>query len=118
MIVFVFGLGIPHQKGIDMSIYKPPIVVDNKVIYKGKRYWIIELTGKDEINGFGSDFCQFIMYDKLYEAILATITKKTDGKWRASLMSHVELWYDFDHMDELIHSTPAYFESYAKACYG
>ena len=101
-----------------MSLYKPPIVGDNQVIYKGKRYWIIELTGTDEIDGFGADFCQFVMYDKLYQAILATITKKADGKYRASLMSHVELWYDFDNMNELILSTPSYYDAYEKACNG
>ena len=100
------------------SAYKPPAVGDNKVVYKGKRYWVIELTGKDEIDGFGSDFCQFVMYDKFYEAILATITKKSDGKYRASLMSHVELWYDNDSMDELIRSTPHYYDAYYKACNG
>ena len=101
-----------------MSIYKPPSIGDNKVIYKGKRYWVIELTGQDEIDGFGSDFCQFVMYDKFYQAILATITKKSDSKFRASLMSHVELWYDFDDMDELIRSTPYYADAYYKACNG
>ena len=33
--------------------YIPPEVGDNKVIYKGKRYWIVEFTGKDKIDGFG-----------------------------------------------------------------
>jgi hypothetical protein len=32
---------------------------------------------------FSSDFCQFVIYDKLYKAIFATITKKSDGKLRA-----------------------------------
>ena len=45
-----------------MPAYKPPKVGDNKVVYKGKRYWVIELTGKDEIDGFGSDFCQFVIF--------------------------------------------------------
>ena len=65
--------------------YKQPTVGDNKVVYKGKRYWVIELSGKQEIEGFGSDFCQYIMYDKLYEGILATIKKNDKGNQYLSL---------------------------------
>ena len=98
--------------------YKQPTVGDNKVVYKGKRYWVIELSGKQEIEGFGSDFCQYIMYDKLYEGILATIKKNDKGILRASLMSHVELSYDFNDMKELIQLVPAHADAYYKACGG
>ncbi len=98
--------------------YKQPTVGDNKVVYKGKRYWIIELSGKDEIEGFGSDFCQYLMYDKLYEGILATIVRDDKGTLTASLMSHVELSYDFQDMKELIRSVPLHADAYYKACGG
>ena len=98
--------------------YKKPTVGDNKVVYKGKRYWIIELSGKQEIEGFGSDFCQYIMYDKLYEGILATIKKNDKGILRASLMSHVELSYEFNDMKELIQLVPVHADAYYKACGG
>ena len=112
----ICGLISPLRK--KMSAYKPPKVGDNKVIYKGKRYWVIELTGKDQVDGFGPDFCQFVMYDKLYQATLATITTNKNGTFRASLMSHIELWYDNDTMDELIQTTPYYADAYYKACGG
>ena len=64
--------------------YIPPEVGDNKVVYKGKRYWIIEFTGKDKIDGFGRDNCQFIIYDKDYRAILAYIDFK-NGEYCAKL---------------------------------
>ena len=41
--------------------YKQPTVGDNKVFYKDKQYLDIELSGKQEIEGIGSDFCQYIM---------------------------------------------------------
>ena len=89
---------------------------DNKVVYKGKRYWIIELTGKSFLDGFGSDFCQYIMYDKLYGGIIATISRTDEGTFRASLMSHVELTYDFSQMSELIKSVPVHANEYYKIC--
>ncbi len=96
--------------------YQVPDVGDNNVIYKGKRYWVIELCGTQEIDGFGKDFCQYLMYDKLYNGILATINKSADGKYSASLMSHVELCYVFDSMKNLIQETPGYADKYYKAC--
>jgi hypothetical protein len=98
--------------------YKEPNIGDNKVVYKGKRYWVIELSGKIEIEGFGSDFCDYVMYDKLYEAILATIKRNEDGTLNASLMSHVELCYEFKEMKELTQLVPVYADAYYKACGG
>lgn len=96
--------------------YKKPDLKDNKAVYKGKRYWVVELSGKEEVDGFGADFCDYIMYDKLFEATLATIKKEPNGKLVASLMSHVDLSYEFDDMRDLIVSVPAYADAYYKDC--
>ena len=98
--------------------YKEPNIGDNRVFYKGKRYWVIELTGKDNIDGFDSKFRQFIMYDRLDAAFIATIVKTASGKFRSSLISHVELWYDFNDMPEVIRMTPGCANSYYKSCIG
>jgi len=98
--------------------YRAPTVGDNNVVYKGKRYWVIEFSGKKEIDGFGRDFCQYIMYDKLYEGIIATISKSEGGTLRASLMSHVELSYAFAEMKDLIREIPIRADAYYKACGG
>ena len=98
--------------------YKEPNIGDNSVVYKGKRYWIVELTGKDNIDGFDSEFCQFIMYDKLEMAVIATIVKMANGKFRSSLISHVELWHEFNDMPEVIRMTPSCANAYYKTCIG
>ena len=97
-------------------LYTYPDIGDNKVVYKGKRYWIIELVGKDEIDGFGRDFCDLLMYDKLYGAILATIKKNVNGKYTVSLMSHVELTYELNDLKEAAQVVPSYADAYYKAC--
>lgn len=51
--------------------YKEPSLGASKAIYKGKRYWVIELAESSEIGGFGTDECQYVMYDKLYDSVLA-----------------------------------------------
>jgi len=97
-------------------LYTYPVIGDNKAVYKGKRYWIIELVGNDEIDGFGRDFCDLLMYDKLYGAILATIKKNANGKYTASLMSHVELTYELDDLQGVAKNVPLYADAYYKAC--
>jgi hypothetical protein len=96
--------------------YKYPIIGDNKVVYKGKRYWVIEFTGKQGIEGFDKAFCQFIMYDKLEGAIIATV-KIQCGIFKASLVSHVELTYSFKDLKSLTQNVPSLFNQYCNYCY-
>ena len=98
--------------------YIYPKTGDNKVVYKGRRYWIIDLVGKDAIDGFGCEFCDLIMYDKRFGGIIATIKKNTDGSFTASLMSHVELNYELKDLTEVAQWVPIYADEYDKACGG
>ena len=97
-------------------LYTYPNIGDNKAVYKGKRYWIIELIGKDAIDSFDREFCDVIMYDKLYGATLATIKKNADGTYTVSLMSHVELTYKLDDLQDVAQNVPLYADAYYKAC--
>jgi hypothetical protein len=98
--------------------YTYPNIGDNKVIYKGKRYWIIDLIGKDTVDGFGRDFCEMLFYDKLYGAVIATINRNENGKFTASLISHVELTYELNDLTELAQLVPVYADAYSKYCGG
>ena len=98
--------------------YIPPEVGDNKVIYKGKRYWIVEFTGKDKIDGFGRENCQFIMYDKDSREILAYIDIK-NRKYFATLAWGVdEFPRIFDKVKELVESVIEMDRYYAKHYFG
>jgi hypothetical protein len=98
--------------------YIPPEIGDNKVIYKGKRYWIIEFTGKDKIDGFGRDDCQFIMYDKDCRGILAYIDIK-NGEYCASLAWGIDNYTcNFDNIKEVAKGVIDMDRYYAKHCFG
>ena len=99
--------------------YTPPNLKGNKVIYKGKRYWIFE-TNENDFEGFDKDYCDLIFYDKLYDGILALITKVESKKptWKADLLTHVEISYTFDSMETLIKSVPKLMDEYFKQCNG
>jgi hypothetical protein len=98
--------------------YEEPILGDNKVVYKGKRYWIIEFIGKFKIDEIGIDDCQFIMYDKYNRRILATIDIK-DGKYCASLAWGIDHFFrNFDTLKEVAKGVPDMNDYYAKHCFG
>jgi hypothetical protein len=98
--------------------YIPPNVGDNKVVYKGKRYWIIEFTGKDKIDGLGTDDCQFVMYDKLYQAVFAIIVMK-DEKYYASLYYGIDdVSESYDTIKDVAKYVPIMDAWYLKHCYG
>ncbi len=97
------------------SKYIRPNFGDNDVIYKGRRFWVIEMTGIDDVDGFTKNDCQFLMFDGVYGATVALIDKQLDGKYKGSLMSHVEIWYIFETLEEAIKLLPSCAESYYKS---
>jgi hypothetical protein len=98
--------------------YIPPEVGDNKIIYKGKRYWVVEFTGKDKIDGFGRDDCQFVMYDKYGNGILAYIDIK-DDEFIATLAWGIDDFKrTFKNIKELVNGVIEMDKFYAKHCFG
>jgi hypothetical protein len=98
--------------------YIPPKIGDNKVIYKGKRYWIVEFTGKDKIDGFGGDSCQFIMYDKYGNGILAYIDFKNDEFVATLAWGIDDFKRSFKNIKELVKGVIDMDKFYAKHCFG
>lgn len=98
--------------------YISPNVGDNKVVYKGKRYWIIEFTGKDKIDNLDRDVCQFVMYDKLYHGVFAMINMKGE-KYYASLCWGIDdVSASYDTIKDVAKWVPIMDAWYLKHCYG
>ena len=98
--------------------YIPPNVGDNKVVYKGKRYWIVEFTSNDKIDDLGRDDCQFVMYDKLYQAVFAIVVMK-DEKYYASLYYGIDdVSESYDTIKDVAKYVPIMDAWYLKHCYG
>lgn len=59
-----------------MSKYIPPKLQGHKVIYKGRRFWIFEVS---EEHGFEDceEFCTLVIYDKFIEAPVGFGDKET-----------------------------------------
>lgn len=98
--------------------YTPPKIGDNKVIYKGKRYWIIEFTGNDKIDGFGKDDCQYVMYDKFCDGILAYINLKNDTYFATLAWGIDDFTREFDTIKNVVQGVIEMDRFYGKHCFG
>lgn len=99
-----------------MSRYNTPDIGDHTIAYKGRRYWLIKMDGKTRFDLNDPDDSDYVMYDRLYEATIALLTVDKDGKFTASLMSHVELAYEYDTIEDAIADIPHQMNRYQKGC--
>ena len=60
------------------SNYFYPAIKDHKVLYKGKRFWIFEISSEFPYQGY-EKHCDVIVYDKSYGAEIACVRKTANG---------------------------------------
>ena len=99
-----------------MTRYSTPDIGDHSIAYKGQRYWLIKMDGKASFDLCDPEDSDYVMYDRLYSYTIALITVGKDGKFVASLMSHVELTYGYDNLEEAVADIPHQVRRYQKGC--
>lgn len=60
------------------SVYTPPVLDHHKILYKGKRYWVFEISRENPYENM-EDVCSIIVFDKLGGGIAAYCNYKEDG---------------------------------------
>lgn len=60
------------------SKYIYPDLNGHKVLYKGKRFWVFEISSEFPFNGM-EEFCQIIVYDKEYGCEIAGAENSANG---------------------------------------
>ncbi len=98
--------------------YIAPNIGDNKAVYKGVRYWIIEFTGKDKIGDFSRDNCEFIMYDKYEQRTLATIVIKNNRYYAKLAWGIDDFTKNFGTIKEVVTGVVDMNDYYARHCFG
>lgn len=74
-----------------MSKYKFPNLIDNTILYKGKRYVAIATSATDSSNN-KTECVQFIVWDGLYDAEVSNGATSADGSFIGFLsFTHVEI---------------------------
>ena len=64
--------------GSSKSNYTYPEIKDHKILYKGKRFWIFEISAEFPYEG-NQEFFDVIVYDKGYGADIAGVRKSANG---------------------------------------
>lgn len=79
-------------------MYIIPILGDNKIAYKGRRFWIVELTGQDDFEFISKDEFDYVLYDKLVGCLIATIKRLDGEKVKVFLNGYDAVTYEFDSL--------------------
>jgi hypothetical protein len=93
--------------------YIRPDIGENTLAYKGRRYWIIKSSPGGKFDFVTCDLAEYVMWDCLCSGVLA-ILKHTDCGVSSTLMSHVELTYAFDDIEQAAKVLPVYWDDYLR----
>lgn len=79
-------------------MYIIPVLGDNKIVYKGRRFWIVELSGDDDFELMSKEECDYVIYDKLVGCLIATIRRLDGERVKAFLNGYDAVTYEFDSL--------------------
>ena len=60
--------------------YISPELAGHNVLYKGKRYWVIEVDAEHPFEWMDSETAHYAVYDKFMRCIIATVEVQEDDK--------------------------------------
>jgi hypothetical protein len=96
--------------------YRRPDIGENSLAYKGRRYWVIELTPNGEFDRMDKSMGDYALWDCLFDAIIATIKLNNDGKFIGEIVAHVDCGSrEFVSLREAVGGLAAEFDWYSKA---
>jgi hypothetical protein len=68
-------------------IYTRPNLDDEKILYKGKRYWVVEVKDSNKFFGYLSKFDYFV-WDGVYDAVIGVAKLKENGSFHCETLHH------------------------------
>jgi hypothetical protein len=98
--------------------YVFPDLTGWNVVYKGRRYKVIQLEDKRSFDGWSTDDGDYLMWDGFYNGWVALIKHVEGGGFCGHLNAHVALDYHYNTMREAVGGLQVAMDSYAKACLG
>ncbi len=74
--------------------YKRPDIGNNSVAYKGRRYWLVQISEGGEFGGFKRNECDYVLYDCYLEMNIATADDVDGGTYSGEIIAHVDCGRD------------------------
>jgi len=85
-----------------MSRYKPPELNGNKVAFRGKRFWVIEIVEGRWFDLVDRDVAEFAVYDAAAGLTISWASRKQGGGFACQTWcGMVELDFDVERLEEL-----------------
>ena len=82
--------------------YHTPDLEGNRLAYKGRRFWIVEVLPGNSFLGFGQpEDADFVVYDHLYGGPLALVTRNQDEELSATTITYLESRCEASTLKEL-----------------
>ena len=71
--------------GKRMTRYNAPKLDGQKVAYKGKRFWVIEIEENQKFEWVDRDLGEYAVYDKALEAVIAIAWRNASGGFKMTV---------------------------------
>ena len=82
--------------------YSTPDLEGNRLAYKGRRFWIVEVLPGNSFQGFEPpEDGEFVVYDRYYDGPLALVKMRQDGKLLATTVTYLESRCEASTLKEL-----------------
>jgi hypothetical protein len=66
-------------------LYTRPILTDEKIVYKGRRFWVVEVKASSCFFGHFSEY-DFFVWDGLYDAVIGVAKELSNGKFKCEIV--------------------------------
>ena len=81
--------------------YTRPKLGSHQVAYKGRRYWVIEISETENFNYYSREDYQYAAWDGNGGYCYALINPTKDGKFVGQIIAHVNMkWHEFSSLEE------------------
>ena len=99
-----------------MSRYTRPDIGTNDLAYRGRRYWLVAISPDGTFEFSDISDCDYVLYDRLYGAVIALVNDIDGGRYSGNIMSHVDLGTsEFCSLPDAVDGLAAQTEWYAKS---
>ena len=95
------------------SKYIYPDLKGHNVLYKGKRFWVFEISSEFPFEGY-EEFCQVIVYDKEFGTEIASAVKNSNGYSGSLIGPQYDVEVSGETPTELLDSAIDAFRNYER----
>lgn len=97
--------------------YIRPDVTQDRIVYKGRRFWIVRTDEAGSAVMYDTKFCDYVLWDCLFDSAIATLKDSKDGRYVGSIIAHVDLGEsEFTDLQFAAQALSMEYDLYVKSC--